>query len=144
MLLRVVIGLVFIWASWDKLLDPEAFARVVDNYKLLPHFMVNPAAVILPWTEMICGLLLTVGLLTKGSTFIVASLLFIFILALGFNIYRGLDISCGCFTLGPEANKAALSALIRDIALLIPGFWLLLYQPKSKWACDLLRTKSGK
>jgi len=137
-------GLVFIWASWDKLLDPEAFAQVVDNYKVLPPFMVNLVAVILPWTEMICGLLLIVGFLTRGSALIIDALLLIFIIALGYNLYRGLDISCGCFTSAPEAGNPTLHTLIRDIALLIPGLWLLLYQPKRKWACDLLRTSSRK
>ena len=130
LLLRVFIGLVFIWASWDKLLDPVAFARVVHNYQIIPSSMVNLVAIILPWIELTCGLLLVLGLLTKGSVFIIDSLLFIFILAIGFNLYRGFDISCGCFSLGPEADNAMLHTLIRDIALLIPGLWLLFYNPK--------------
>ncbi|MBW2741392.1 MAG: hypothetical protein JRE64_21690, partial [Deltaproteobacteria bacterium] len=88
-------------------------------------------AIILPWIELTCGLLLILGLLTKGSVFIIDSLLFIFILALGFNLYRGLDIICGCFTLSYEADNTMLYTLIRDVALLIPGIWLLLYNPKT-------------
>ena len=131
LLLRVFMGLIFIWASWDKLLDPVAFARVVHNYQIIPSSMVNLVAIILPWIELTCGLLLILGLLTKGSIFIIDSLLFIFILALGFNLYRGFDISCGCFTLSHEADNTMLYTLIRDVALLIPGLWLLLYNPKT-------------
>ena len=80
LLLRVFMGLIFIWASWDKLLDPVAFARVVHNYQIIPSSMVNLVAIILPWIELTCGLLLILGLLTKGSIFIIDSLLFIFIL----------------------------------------------------------------
>ena len=130
LLLRVFMGLIFIWASWDKLLDPVAFARVVHNYQIIPSSMVNLVAIILPWIELTCGLLLILGLLTKGSVFIIDSLLFIFILALGFNLYRGFDISCGCFTLSHEADNTMLYTLIRDFALLIPGLWLLLYNSK--------------
>jgi uncharacterized membrane protein YphA (DoxX/SURF4 family) len=131
LLLRVFMGLIFIWASWDKLLDSVAFARVVHNYQIIPSSMVNLVAIILPWIELTCGLLLVLGLLTKGSVFIIDSLLFIFILALGFNLYRGLDIICGCFTLSHEADNTMLYTLIRDVALLIPGLWLLFYNPKT-------------
>jgi uncharacterized membrane protein YphA (DoxX/SURF4 family) len=131
LLLRVFMGLIFIWASWDKLLDPVAFARVVHNYQIIPSSMVNLVAIILPWIELTCGLLLILGLLTKGSIFIIDSLLFIFILALGFNLYRGFDISCGCFTLSAEAENTMLYTLIRDVALLIIGLGLLLYNPKT-------------
>ena len=130
LLLRVFMGLVFIWASWDKLLDPVVFARVVHSDRLIPSAMVNLVAIILPWIELTCGLLLIIGLLTKGSVFIIDSLLFIFILALGFNLYRGFDISCGCFTLNYEADNTILYMLIRDVALLLIGLWLLLYNSK--------------
>jgi putative oxidoreductase len=131
LLLRVLMGLIFIWASWDKLLDPVAFAKVVYNYQIIPSSMVNLVAIILPWIELTCGLLLILGLLTKGSVFMIDSLLFIFILALGFNLYRGFDIRCGCFTLSQEADNTMLYTLIRDVGLLIPGLWLLLYNPKT-------------
>ncbi len=141
LLLRVFTGIVFILASWDKLLDPMSFARVIHNYQIVPSFMVNLVAIILPWMELICGLLLISGLLIKGSVFIIDSLLFIFILALGFNLYRGLDISCGCFTLlSPEVDNTILHTLIRDVALLIPGLWLLFYQPENKRTCDFFNT----
>ena len=140
LLLRVFTGIVFVLASWDKLLDPVAFARVIHNYQIIPSFTVNLVAIILPWMELTCGLLLILGLLTKGSIFIIDSLLFVFILALGFNLYRGLDISCGCFTLSPKADNAILYTLVRDVALLIPGLWILFYQPENKWAHNFFNT----
>lgn len=143
LLLRVFLGALFVYASWDKLLNPEAFAWMVYNYKILPPFMVNLAAVILPWTEMICGLLLIAGLLTRGSALTIDCLLFIFIVALGFNLYRGLDIGCGCFSVSPEAEKITFFTLMRDASLLVPGLWILMYQPK-RWALDTLIKKHGK
>ena len=74
--------------------------------------MVNLIAIILPWIELTCGLLLILGLLTKGSVFIIDSLLFIFILALGFNLYRGFDISCGWFTLSQESDNTMLVKML--------------------------------
>lgn len=142
-LLRVFLGMIFIYASWDKLFNPEAFAGMVYNYKILPPFMVNLVTIILPWIEMFCGLLLIAGLLTRGSALTINCLLLIFILALGFNLYRGLDISCGCFTTSPEAEKITLLTLMRDATLLIPGLWILIYKPQ-RWTLDTLMNKHGK
>jgi hypothetical protein len=53
LLLRILLGVIFIYAGCIKLFDPGAFAQAVYNYKILPLFMVNPVAVILPWIEVI-------------------------------------------------------------------------------------------
>ncbi|CAN2042238.1 Methylamine utilisation protein MauE domain-containing protein [Candidatus Magnetomoraceae bacterium gMMP-15] len=117
-ILRVFLGVVFLWASWDKILYPKAFAEIIHNYKILPDSLINPIAVILPWIEAVCGFLLITGLWLRGSSLIINALLLIFIAALIFNMYRGLDIRCGCFSLSPDADREMLSPLIRDLALL--------------------------
>ncbi len=139
LLLRILLGVIFIYAGCIKLIDPGAFAQAVYNYKILPLLMVNPVAVILPWIEVICGVFLVTGFLTRGSALIIDCLLLIFVFALGFNLYRGLDISCGCFTLGSGGEKITLFTLVRDISLLIPGIWILICKPeKCLWTttCD--------
>jgi len=135
LLLRILLGVIFIYAGCIKLFDPGAFAQAVYNYKILPLFMVNPVAVILPWIEVICGVFLIAGFLTRGSALIIDCLLLIFVFALSFNLYRGLDISCGCFNLGPVGEKITLFTLTRDAALLIPGIWILVCKPE-KWSLD--------
>ena len=121
---RLAFGAVFVWASWDKLLYPQAFADVISNYKILPGFLINPVAVILPWTEMVCGVSLVVGFVRGGSLLTLNGLLLIFLMALALSLYRGLDISCGCFSLGQDGEKIALETLARDAVLLIFGIWL--------------------
>jgi hypothetical protein len=123
-ILRVLFGLLFIWASWDKILNPGAFAEVLFNYRVLPNLLIHPAAIILPWLEMGCGILLVVGRMTGGSLIILNGLLLIFGAALGLSLYRGLDINCGCFSLGAKGERVAWQTLARDFVLL--GFGLSL------------------
>jgi uncharacterized membrane protein YphA (DoxX/SURF4 family) len=125
-ILRVLFGLLFIWASWDKILNPAAFAEVLSNYRVLPDLLIHPAAIILPWLEMGCGILLVVGQMTGGSLIILNGLLLIFGAALGLSLYRGLDINCGCFSLGSKGERVAWQTLVRDFVLLGLGLSLML------------------
>ena len=124
--LRVVLGVIFIYASWDKILHPEAFARSVQNYRILPLESVNLFAIVLPWLELVCGVLLCLGLFTGGSMLIVAFMITLFLVALSSALIRGIDISCGCFS--ANSNESInISFLIRDMMLLVFAVQALLY-----------------
>jgi uncharacterized membrane protein YphA (DoxX/SURF4 family) len=110
---------VFIWASWDKILDPIAFAQAIANYQITSPALGNPAALILPWIELVCGACLILNRWTRGGALIAAMLLAVFISALGYNIHRGMDISCGCFTLDEEAPGNMWLYLARDAVFLV-------------------------
>jgi len=128
-LLRVGLGLVFIWASWGKIADPEAFARVVQNYQILPLPLVNPTAVILPWVEAVCGVCLISGVLGRGSLLLFNGLMAVFTLALAWNAWRGIDTECGCFSVAMQAGKGRyLEYIFRDLAILGAGVWALWYR----------------
>jgi putative oxidoreductase len=114
---RMVLGGVFVYASWYKLVSPEEFARSILNYRILPPVTVNLFAIILPWLELICGLLLLVGLFTGGSSLLVAGMLTVFLVALSAALIRGIDISCGCFS-SKGATPLTWGLLVRDGILL--------------------------
>jgi uncharacterized membrane protein YphA (DoxX/SURF4 family) len=117
---------VFIFASWGKIVDPAAFAGTIANYQILPPVWVNPAALLLPWLELVCGLGLLSGLLVRGSAFIVVILLSIFAVALAYSAYRGLDIHCGCFASSSEVAPNLAKDLFRDLVLLAMAVWVLI------------------
>ena len=50
-LARLLLGGIFIYASIDKIAFPGDFARIIENYGLLPSFVVKPFAILLPWLE---------------------------------------------------------------------------------------------
>ncbi|MEN8222682.1 MAG: MauE/DoxX family redox-associated membrane protein [Acidobacteriota bacterium] len=118
---RIILGTVFIYASIDKILNPEAFAAILSNYKLLPDFFIYAPALILPWLELVAGSFLIAGIFIRGSSFILNGLLVVFITAITINIARGLSFDCGCFSTLTGTGSNVYLLLFRDILLLIPG-----------------------
>ena len=104
----------------------SAFAEAVYNYQVLPDFLINLTAIILPWLELIIGIFLIIGLFNEGSVCIMTALLVIFFGAMVFNLARGLDIHCGCFSTSPDGtNNASMTwYVIRDGLFLLPAFYL--------------------
>jgi uncharacterized membrane protein YphA (DoxX/SURF4 family) len=123
--LRLIMGAIFITAAADKIFDPAAFAKVIFNYQLLPDSLINVAAIVLPWLEFILGLALMTGLWLPGAVVLVNVLLVAFLGALVFNLARGLDIHCGCFSTAATGEPATLWYLFRDISFVFMGGYLL-------------------
>jgi len=125
--LRVVLGCIFLWASLDKILDPEGFFVIVSNYRILPDALVNPVSLVLPWMEAVCGIMLITGYMVKGSALIVNLLMLIFILALLISSSRGIDISCGCFSISSDKTGDVYMYVIRDIFVFLLSGWVLIH-----------------
>ena len=127
---RIALGCVFVWASWDKIFNPMGFAEAIANYQIVPPALGNPAALILPWIELVCGICMILNRWTRGSALVATLLLLVFMGALGINIYRGVDINCGCFTLDENAPGNMWLYMVRDAVFLViavavmcrPGF----------------------
>jgi uncharacterized membrane protein YphA (DoxX/SURF4 family) len=111
---RLIVGVVFVYASLYKIVEPEQFAKSITYYKAMPVSLINLMAVILPWLELITGILLIVGVFSRSNAFIIAVMLLIFIVAISQALLRDIDISCGCFR--PEGGeRIGLGLLTRDI-----------------------------
>lgn len=124
---RLLLGLVFVYASYDKILHPQAFALAVFNYQVLPDGVINLVALILPWFELLLGLCLLIGILLPGATVAGTGLLVVFLGALVFNQIRGLDIHCGCFSTEIQQGPAGLGTVLRDLGFLAVSLYLLIY-----------------
>jgi len=141
--LRVLLGLVFIVASLEKIVDPDAFGISISNYKILPAFIIPVPATILPWMELLCGLSILFGVLVRGSSLMVATMLVVFTLSVLSAMLRGLDITCGCFTQDPAAAAIGWEKVAENIVLLCVTLPLL-YSGEGQLSLEhYLRKRTG-
>lgn len=113
------VALIFILAGISKILTPTTFAQDIDNYRLLPYLLVTLMAVALPWIELVCGILLISGVGRRGAALLLLLMCVMFLIAIGSAMARGLDITCGCFTMTSNGMKVGYTRLIEDVVLLI-------------------------
>jgi len=118
LLCRLIVGGVFIYASLDKLQNPEAFALVIHHYRMVPYSMLHSFTMFLPLLELIAGVALVLGFRQRGAALICVLLNLMFIVAISSALSRGLDISCGCFNTD-GGHEVGLSLLLRDALLLL-------------------------
>jgi uncharacterized membrane protein YphA (DoxX/SURF4 family) len=128
---RLLLGLTFIAASIDKIAEPTLFAKAIANYKLISGWPILLAATFLPWLELLCGLLVLSGLYLRGSSLLLFALLTAFTVAVITGLIRGLDISCGCFTLDPEVNKIGWHKVLENIGLILTSVFLFYSQARA-------------
>ena len=121
---RIILGFIFVFAAVSKAAEPESFAQAISNYKLLPDFVINISAIVLPWIELSAGLLLLFGISVKENSAILSGLLIIFIAAIFISLLRGLDIDCGCYGT-VDGSKVGLIKILENVGLLILGLILL-------------------
>ena len=120
---RLILAAVFIYAAVSKIKDPVTFSREIDNYQMLPYILVSLMAVILPWLELFCGLLLVLGKGLRGASLILIAMNIVFIIAISSALARGLDISCGCFGAG-ASEKVGLLKIAEDILFLVGALFI--------------------
>jgi len=124
--LRVVMGVVFIYAGTVKMASPQDFADSIATFQILPAWAINGAALWLPVLEIGLGGMLILGFWKRTAILGILLLLAVFTLALGQALLRGLPVDCGCFGSNTPSVWKEWMALTRD-TLLFAGA-LLLYQ----------------
>ena len=112
---RVVLGALFAWAAVTKLPDMAAFAQDVANYRLVPPALVPFVASAVVGIELLAGLALLAGAMTRAAATVIAGLLAVFVVFLAQALLSGIDLRCGCFG-GDE--PASWWTVARDLAML--------------------------
>lgn len=113
LLLRIYVGGLFIYASMYKINYPSEFAETIASYQLVPYWAVNLMALVMPWMELVSGVLLVLGVRTKSSAAVIGGMLVIFSLAILITLLRRIPIDCGCFT--SIEKPLGWSTLVRDL-----------------------------
>jgi putative oxidoreductase len=121
-IVRLYMGWLFAEASIRKIANPASFALDVATYQLLPLYLVNAFAIVVPWVELVAGALLLVGVRVRAAALLVVGMMVAFMVALGWALHLGLDMTCGCFASQGAAGEDPISGwtMVRD------GVWLAL------------------
>jgi len=133
---QVFLGILLVWAAVSKIANPTKFLGDILAYRLpFPRGWHSLVAAVLPWTELLCGLLLLAGSWLEAALGITMGLFGVFVVATGQAWMRGLQISCGCFDLkllgfDSESRLAHFLespgfALFRNLVLFALTAWLL-------------------
>lgn len=125
--LRLILGLIFVIASADKIVEPLHFKAVLQEYNILPQMFVPLFAVIFPWIELLCGLMLILDVYAQSNALVCIGSLFMFTIAISLNLYNGIIHDCGCFDLLGIKEEISLIVVFRDIIFILLAIPVLLY-----------------
>ena len=129
LIVRVLLGAVFLWASFDKIMDPSKFARDISNYHIIPFGLENIIAIILPWLEFFIGSGLILGLFVDGAVLLSGFLLIAFNVLIAQAMLRGFNIDCGCGL--KEGQLVGVEKLLENFVFF--GGAYLVYLRKTKF-----------
>lgn len=143
MLLRAVVGFILIYFSLYKIIDPDQWAEVIYQFRLVPEGLVNFAAVALSWAELFAGIGILLGLFTRASALLAAGIVAAFLAALQINIWREIYIYCGCFR--KQAYMTDVTYQNRNITLyILIVILLILANSHPRWGLDMLIERINK
>ena len=97
--LRFAAGALFIYSALLKLIQPiEYFQFAIRLYEIVPESLVPWVALVMPWAELIGGIFLFMGYLSRPAAWLLVGLVGLFQIVIGQAVFRELPIEeCGCF-----------------------------------------------
>ncbi len=118
LVVRLGIGCMFIISSLPKIRQPYDFLAEIYGYELVGPKVGVFIAITLPWLELFVGVCLVGGVIISGALLSSIGMTVVFTFAIASALYRGLDISCGCFHTSSAAT-ISYSTLIRACTILL-------------------------
>ncbi|GAB3701668.1 hypothetical protein GCM10028815_08940 [Mariniluteicoccus flavus] len=137
---RLVLGVVWLWAGGAKILHLDESVLAVRGYQILPYELALVVGYALPMVEIVVGLLLILGLLTRWAGLLSSLMMLAFIIGIAAAWARGIAIDCGCFGGGgeiawEEARRKYPVEIARDLGLFLLGAWLV-WRPRTPFSLD--------
>jgi hypothetical protein len=123
--MRLILGVVFLYAGISKLREPQAFADSIAAFRILPDALIHLVALSLPVLEILLRGMLILGYEVGVAALGCALLLTVFIVALGSALVRGLKVDCGCFGSGEVSTLKIWLGIGRNMLLGIVA-WIVM------------------
>lgn len=125
---EVALAVLFLWAAYNKLFisasAPQLFSASVEAFKLnLPDPLVRLSTSVVPWVEVVAGVMLLLGIWSRGAALVLSLLLMVFIALIVQALARGLNVECGCFGKLSPFCSGPLGAcnIIQNLVMLAAG-----------------------
>ncbi|MSR77306.1 MAG: DoxX family membrane protein [Candidatus Omnitrophica bacterium] len=143
LIVRIFIGIVFVYSGWTKVTAPlENFRGVIAQYEVIPYFFVPVIAAVLPWLELIFGFFLLTGYMTRFSALVTSGLCLSFVTLLGVYFFKTgkFPADCGCFGEGSLIHLSGKQVLMMDSANALLSLRLF-FAKKHPWTLDAFFSK---
>jgi protein-disulfide isomerase len=125
---RLFLGIIWIWASLEKLKSPRTFVQAVRAYDMTPEWMSKAIGYGLPVLEFSLGVLLILGIVVRMAAIASVVLFVVFLIGVSQAAGRGLKLECGCFGGGGETVQTHYTIeILRDLGLLALAVYLALW-----------------
>jgi thiol-disulfide isomerase/thioredoxin/uncharacterized membrane protein YphA (DoxX/SURF4 family) len=140
LIMRLLLGGIFIAASLSKVTHIDQFTQAVTSYGILPDSLAHLYGLLVPWIELAIGSLLILGLFSRMAAAISIALTFSFIVANIYGLIRGTEDSCGCF--GQVIPLDHSQSLGLDVLMLLMAVPLIL-RKSLMWSVGACLSHSG-
>ncbi|HPL28682.1 MAG TPA: DoxX family membrane protein [Anaerolineae bacterium] len=131
---RLILAAIFLVSSYGKLVDIERYSvDAVYNFGILPVAPVNLArffGLIMPFIELLCGLGLLGGVLTRISALGISLMSLAFFISKAIVLSQGRSIECGCF--GAVVDTLASVTIYMDVPMMILGL-IIMFSNARHW-----------
>lgn len=121
----------FILAAVLKLSNPQGFAEAIQGFQIVPGHLVKLLAYALPWTELLAGVLLLIGMWSRACALLITLLLLGFIVGIASVLWRGLSTTCACFGSleFPCGHEVGYCQIIRNTVFVGLALPVIIYGP---------------
>lgn len=135
--IRLILGVVWIWAAWSKLQSPRTFVQAVRAYDATPEWLSQGIGYGLPVLEFCIGVALVLGVAVRLAAVASAVLFLVFLIGLVEVAARGIKLDCGCFGGGGTTSGGTSYTLdiLRDLGLVLLAAFLV-YWPMTRLSVD--------
>lgn len=134
---RLILGVTYLVAGVLKARDLQATQMDTRAFRILSYDVANIWGTFMPFLEVLLGLLLIAGLMTRMTAVLGGLLMIAFIIGISSVWSRGIVIQCGCF--GSNGKLPTTAAykwdILRDVGLLLCAAWLVIW-PRTKLSVD--------
>ena len=132
LVLRIFLGVMFLYSSLHKIQHPDQFAIAVRAYELMPRELSQLFALFIAWSEAVAGVMLILGVMTQRAAGTILILLVMFTVAILSTMVRGMAIDCGCFS-NEGGSQTNTPLIIRNLFLIAAAAMVMVFD-RGAWS----------